>query len=79
MREIMDGEEGRDGAEDGDIFAEMASSKYLPSFEQKEYPLLAEDDDGMNSPRIKDEVWGNYEAQSQDEAGASQMRQNPQF
>ena len=71
LKEIMDGEEGRDGSDDADIFAEIASNKYLPSFDQKEYPLLEDDEDGMNSPRIRDEVWGNYEAQSQDEAGAS--------
>ena len=62
LKEIMDGEEGRDGNDDADIFTEIASNKYLPSFDQKEYPLMEDDEDGMNSPRIRDEVWGNYEA-----------------
>ena len=76
---MLDGEEVREGAEDSEIFAEIAENKYLPSFKFKGYPDLPEDDDGMNSPRIRDEIWSAYEPQSLDETGASQLRQNPQF
>ena len=71
MKEVLDGDEARDGAEEGDIFAEIAENKHLPNFNFNGYPELPEDDDGMNSPRIRDEVWSNYEIQSQDETGAS--------
>ena len=73
MREVIDGDEGREGNEE-DIFAELATNSHLPNFNQNGYPILQEDDDGMNSPRIKDEVWGNYEIQSQEEAGCNALR-----
>ena len=60
----MDGDEGREGNEDADALNEAQGSRYLPDFDFAGYPLLSEDDDAMNSPRIKDEVWGNYESQS---------------
>lgn len=78
MKEVIDGDEGT-GTEDADIFAEMANKKHLPNFDFNGYPILVEEDDAMNSPRIKDEVWSNYQVQSQDDTGASQLRQNPQF
>lgn len=76
MKEVLDGEESQ-GAEDTDILAEITSKKHLPNFDFNGYPQLAEEDDALNSPRIKDEVWSNFEAQSQDDTGASQLRQNP--
>lgn len=63
MKEILDGDEGA-GTEDADIFAEIANKKHLPNFDFNGYPILAEEDDAMNSPRIKDEVWSNFEALS---------------
>ncbi len=74
MKEVIDGDEGREGGEDADFFNELASSKHLPDFSFDSYPLLVDEDDGMNSPRIKDEVWSNYDAQSQDETGVNQIR-----
>ena len=62
MREVLDGDETREGGEDADIFAELSENKHLPNFDFNGYPELAEDDDAMNSPRIRDEVWSNYEA-----------------
>ena len=60
MKEVIDGDEKGDGA-DEDIFAELSSNKHLPDFDFNKYPLI-EEEDAMNSPRIKDEAWGNYEA-----------------
>ena len=71
MREVLDGDEGNDGAQDADIFTELADNRHLPNFNFNGYPELAEDDDAMNSPRIRDEIWSNFETQSQDETGAS--------
>jgi len=79
MREVIDGEEQKEGNDDQDIFAEIAANAHLPSFDQNKYPFLPEEDDGMNSPRIKDEIWGNYEIQSQDDSGCNALRQNPTF
>ena len=79
MKEVIDGEEAREGSEEADLFAELQGIKHLPNFKFDEYPQLEEEDDAMNSPRIKEEVWSAYELQSQDETGASQLRQNPQF
>ena len=73
----MDGDEARDGNEDADALSEPHGNRHLPDFDFNGYPLLAEEDDAMNSPRIKDEVWGNYQSQCEDEAGASTLRQNP--
>lgn len=57
----MDGDEGREGTEEADIFAELAENKHLPNFDFNNYPILEIEDDGMNSPRIRDEIWSNYE------------------
>jgi hypothetical protein len=62
MKEVLDGDEGREGVEDADIFAEIKNNKHLPSFDFNDYPILAEEEDGMNSPRIRDEVWISFEA-----------------
>ena len=61
MNEVMDGEETRDGADETEIFAELNNNPHLPNFIFDGYPLLQDDEDGMNSPRIRDEVWNNYE------------------
>lgn len=64
MKEVIDGEEVREGADEADIFSELAENKHLPNFDINGYPLLEEVDDGMNSPRIRDEVWNNYMVQA---------------
>lgn len=75
MKEVLDGDEAREGSDEVDIFTELADNKHLPSFDFNAYPELPDEDDGtMNSPRIRDEILGNYEIQSQDETGASQLR-----
>ena len=73
MKEVM-GNDDAPEAEEADIFAEVNNNKHLPNFDFNNYPILAEEEDAMNSPRIKDEVWSNFESQSQDETGASHLR-----
>ena len=79
MKEIIDGDEGKDGTEEADIFDELIQSKHLPDFKFDGYPTLVDEDDGINSPRIRDEIWSNYESQSTEEPGANQLRQNAQL
>lgn len=64
MKEVIDGDAGGEGAEDADVFNELTNSKHLPDFNFEGYPLHVDEDDGMNSPRIKDEAWVNYDAMS---------------
>ena len=59
MKEILDADEGGQ-TEEADILDELLTDKHLPNFKFHEYPLI-EEDDGMESPRIKDEVWSNFE------------------
>ena len=74
MKEVLDGDEATEGSDESEIFKELATNKHLPNFNFNDYPELPEDDDTMNSPRIRDEILGNYEIQSQDDVGASQLR-----
>ncbi|CDW83098.1 protein kinase domain containing protein [Stylonychia lemnae] len=57
----------------------FVNDKHLPNFDFDNYPTVAADDDGMNSPRIVDEQWQKFEKQSQDEMGATNLRHESQL
>lgn len=50
---------------------EAMKDKRLPNFDFSAYPLQAEEEDEMGSPRIRDELWGQYEQQSEKESGCT--------
>jgi fused-like protein len=54
-----------------DILEDLLSNRHLPNYKFDAYPKLAEEDDPMGSPRIKDAEWSAYENQSKNETGAS--------
>lgn len=54
---------------------EVMKDSHLPTFSHEEYPQLEQLAD--NSPRLKDEVWSNYESSSESINGATTLRHDP--
>ena len=63
MNEVLDvaNEDPSSSTPNIDILEDLLSNKHLPNFKFDHYPKLAEEDDPMGSPRIKDQEWSSFE------------------